>query len=271
MASSNLDDLTLLQWFVAGDASLKSNRNIRVQPTGHLRQLFHRTGAVLATAYDDAFPQKIAVRNHTAYTKVIHQTLLDHEFVPISGLNEDGHIEYEHHPIPEGMAIHCEPARNLWKRWWRDRHRPSQVQLAAQLMTLTKQHWRPIEDISVNRGTLYVNAGDWETVHQGEDQIVWLAPSPEDATVAWSAAAPSPPPVPTLPSQQKCHLDCCRIQDGHIFIKTPMGEIEVSGDNLTYTCHPCLKQQRQDDQASPVTERASTQMRGQMPPGVISA
>lgn len=263
MASSTLDDLTLLQWFIAGDASLNSNRNIRVQPTGHLRQLFHRTGALLATAYDQAFPQKVAVRGRTAYTKVIHQILLDHEFVPISGLDDDGHIQYEHHPIPQGMAIHCEPARNLWKRWWRDRHRLSRPQLAAQMMTLTKQRWRPIQDISLNRGTLYISADDRETVHRGQDQVVWLEPTVEDTTVAWSAASPAPHPP------QGCHPDFCRIQDGRIFIKTPIGEVEISGDNIV--CQSCLKRQCSENQASPVTDRASTQIRGQMPPGVISA
>ncbi|MEP0929565.1 MULTISPECIES: hypothetical protein [Cyanophyceae] len=80
---TSLDDLTLLQWFVSGDATLEANQSLRLQPANNVRQLLGRKGSLLATAYDATTPARIEVRRHTDYTNVLHQVLIDHHFLPV--------------------------------------------------------------------------------------------------------------------------------------------------------------------------------------------
>jgi len=81
-----MDDLTLLRFFVAGDVCLEANKNLRVEPINHnQRQLFTRDGALLATAHDRALPPYIMLRLGTKYTPILHQALLDHHLVPVTG------------------------------------------------------------------------------------------------------------------------------------------------------------------------------------------
>ncbi|MGB3199297.1 MAG: hypothetical protein WBA99_00245, partial [Nodosilinea sp.] len=194
---TSLDDLTLLQWFVSGDATLEANQSLHIQPASSSRQLLGRRGVLLATAYDAALPPHVEVRRNTAYTDVLHQILIDHHFVPTGQDRDSQTLRYAYYPIPDGYHIVHGQARQLWKLWWshpsrlRDRHRQ------FDLFALVKHQWYPVRDIALNSGTLYVETLRGETVHHGDDMMVWLEKDhAEDAdkTCFWSppAAAPTP-------------------------------------------------------------------------------
>jgi len=195
-----LDDLTLLQWFVSGDATLEANGNLRIQPTNKLRQLFSRRGALVGTAYDAALPPQIVVQRDTDYTAVLHQVLLDHHYVPVGQAVNSLGITYKYHPVPDGYQIHYTPARDLWKTWWRLPYQHAHKHLQLELFALTQDKWYPIRDITLNRGTLYVETLRGETIHGGDDLMVWLQKDSDDEaekTQFWAAS----PPLGSVPDQ----------------------------------------------------------------------
>lgn len=197
-----LDDLTLLQWFVSGDATLEANSNLRIQPTNNLRQLFSRRGALVATAYDAALPSQIVVQRDTDYTAVLHQTLLDHHYVPVGQTANSLGITYTYHPVPDGYQIHYTPARDLWKTWWRLPYQHAHKHLQLDLFAFTHDKWYPIRDITLNRSTLYVETLRGETIYGGDDLMVWLQKEPDDEaekTQFWAAS----PPLGSLLDQPK--------------------------------------------------------------------
>jgi hypothetical protein len=195
-----MNDLTLLQWFAAGDASLESNKNLRVQPTGELRQLFTHKGMLLATAHDGAFPPYISLRMGTKYTPVLHETLLEHDFIPVTGITTHGCRLYEFHPVPAGFAMHCESARQLWKKWRQDRQRFLKQKSSFVAQVLMEGEWREIQQISLNQSTLYidvlVNGVTKDSIYQSEDQVIWIEEEEEVETTVFFAGLP---PTATQP------------------------------------------------------------------------
>jgi hypothetical protein len=189
-----MNDLTLLQWFAAGDASLESNKNLRVQPTGELRQLFTHKGMLLATAHDGAFPPYISLRMGTKYTPVLHETLLEHDFISVTGITTHGCRLYEFHPVPAGFAMHCESARQLWKKWRQDRQRFLKQKSSFVAQVLMEGEWREIQQISLNQSTLYidvlVNGVTKDSIYQSEDQIIWIEEEEEGETTVFFAGLP---------------------------------------------------------------------------------
>jgi hypothetical protein len=245
-----MDDLTLLRFFVAGDICLEANKTLKVEPVNHdQRQLFTRDGALLASAHDQAFPPYVMLRLGTKYTPVLHQALLDHHLVPVTGALPGNCSRYEYHPLPKGFVSRCEAAKNLWKRWWQDRKRFKRPSADQTLRILVEGQWSAIETIVLNRGTLFIVAAGHETIHHGEDEIVWLEQEEPEATVlipsspqsdarthsADSAVAKvSKPPEQSAKSPKTFFytLDnsAVTLESDKLYIQTPFGEVVVMGE-----------------------------------------
>ncbi|MGG6241154.1 hypothetical protein ACQ4N7_21225 [Nodosilinea sp. AN01ver1] len=186
------DDLTLLQWFASGDATLEANQSLRIQPANGMRQLLDRKGKLLATAYDAATPPRIEVRRNTDYTDLLHQILLDYHFMPIGQGLDSQVLCYAHSVIPVGYRMNYTEARQLWKQWWIRSSRRGNRTLQLDLFVLTQNQWYPIRDIAINSGTLYIETLRGETVHYGDDMMVWLEKDLAEAgeeTRLWSTKA----------------------------------------------------------------------------------
>lgn len=280
---TSLDDLTLLQWFVSGDATLEANQSLRIQPANNLRQLLGRKGVLLATAYDATTPSRIEVRRHTDYTDVLHQVLIDHHFLPIGQELDSQVLCYAHHPIPKGYRVNYAAARQLWKQWWIQSSRRSNRPLQLDLLVLASNQWYPIRDIAINSGTLYVDTLRGEKVYHGDDLVAWLekepceegnktcvwtpppskaAPTPtaeppvSAATVPVRAPAPAPPPsrFPVAPAHQAIVdptlAPVVYTLDGKVYVQTAVGVVVVEGKEL--------KAYRSLDQPAIASERQST-------------
>lgn len=192
------DDLTLLQWFVSGDATLEANQSLRIQPANNLRQLLGRKGSLLATAYDAATPPRIEVRRKTDYTDLLHQILLDYHFMPVGQGLDSQVLCYTHSVIPVGYRMNYTEARQLWKQWWTRSSRRGNRALQLDLFVLTKNQWYPIRDIAINSGTLYIETLRGETVHYSNDMVVWLekdSAEEGEKTRFWAATAAKAAPV----------------------------------------------------------------------------
>lgn len=256
---TSLDDLTLLQWFVSGDATLEANQSLRIQPANSLRQLLGRKGSLLATAYDTAMPPRIEVRRNTDYTDVLHQILVDHHFVPIGQGLDSQVLCYTHYPIPEGYRIVHGQARQLWKQWWTHASRLSDRHLQLDLFVLAQKQWYPVRDIAINSGTLYIDTLRGETVHHGDDTMVWLEKDrceEGDKTCFWAppahksapahraepqAAAPLTAPLsaPAQPPQPVAQATVdptlapmVYALDGKVYVQTALGVVIIEGENL---------------------------------------
>ncbi|MFQ4138629.1 hypothetical protein PGN35_020175 [Nodosilinea sp. PGN35] len=236
---TSLDDLTLLQWFVSGDATLEANQSLRVQPANNLRQLLGRKGSLLATAFDAALPPRIEVRRNTDYTDVLHQILIDHHFVPVGQGLDSQVLCYAHYPIPEGYHILYGQARQLWKQWWTHASRLSDRHLQLDLFVLVQKQWYPVRDIAINSGTLYVETLRGETIHHGDDMMVWLEKDrceEADKTCFWAPPASPPAPVAAHPGSQAVVdptlAPVVYALDGKVYVQTAAGVVIIEGENL---------------------------------------
>ena len=242
---TSLDDLTLLQWFVSGDATLEANQSLRIQPANQERQLLGRKGLLLATAYDEAMPPRIDVRRGTDYTDVLHQILLEHCFIPTGQTLNSQILRYAHYPIPAGYQIVYGQARRLWKLWWSHASRLSNRHLQTDLFVLVKHQWYPVREIALNSGTLYVETLRGETVHHGDDLMVWLEKDKGEnveQTCFWSA--PAAPPVSaavSTPQPERANSQATvdptlapmvYAVDDRVYVQTATGVVIVEGDNL---------------------------------------
>lgn len=199
---NSLDDLTLVQWFVSGDATLEANQSLRIQPANNLRQLLGRKGSLLATAYDAALPPRIEIRRRTDYTDVLHQVLLEHHFLPVGQGLESQVLCYAHYPIPEGYRTNYTQARQLWKQWWLQSSRLGHHKVQLDLFVLAGDQWYPIRNIAINSGTLYVETLRGESVYHGDDMMAWLEKDSckeGDETCFW--APPPELPEPNHPAE----------------------------------------------------------------------
>lgn len=265
---TSLDDLTLLQWFVSGDATLEANQSLRLQPANNVRQLLGRKGSLLATAYDATTPARIEVRRHTDYADVLHQVLIDHHFLPIGQGLDSQVLCYAHHPIPQGYHVNYAAARQLWKQWWMHHSRRGNRPLQLDLLVLAQNQWYPIRDIAINSGTLYVDTLRGENVYHGDDMVAWLEKEPceeGDKTCVWAPppgrAVPTPtaePPVSAAPAPVRVPVPAPRpappprfpsapapqatvdptlapvvyALDGKVYIQTAVGVVVVEGKEL---------------------------------------
>lgn len=265
---TSLDDLTLMQWFVSGDATLEANQSLRIQPANTLRQLLGRKGSLLATAFDASMPPRIEVRRATDYTKVLHQILIDHHYVPMGQGLDSQVLCYAYYPIPAGYRIVYGQARQLWKAWWTHPSHLSDRHLQTDLFVLANQKWYPVRDITLNSATLYVETLRGETAHHSDDMMVWLEKDPcdeTDQTCFWAApavkaelakaespspvvvtqsevsplvAAPPPPPRrAAVQSRPQATVDPALAPvvyalDGKVYVHTAVGLIVVEGEHL---------------------------------------
>jgi hypothetical protein len=244
------NDLTLMQRFVSGDAVLEANQTLRIQPANHIRQLFGRKGKLLATAFDQALPSRIEVRRDTEYTDVLRQILLDHHFVPTGQGLDSPVVSYTHHPVPAGYNLVCTPARQLWKQWWSHPSRLSRRHQQTDLFVLADQTWQPIRSIALNSSTLYVETQCGESVHHGDDPLVWLektrgavaeqtqiwAPSPK-APASPAGPHPQQPVLPVRATTRAAVVDptlapAVYALEDKIYVHTTSGLVIIEGEKL---------------------------------------
>ena len=262
---TSLDDLTLMQWFVSGDATLEANQSLRIQPTSGVRQLSGRRGKLLATAYDEAMPPRIEVRKDTEYTPILHQILVDHHFVPTGQGLDSQVLCYSQYPIPEGYHIVYAQARQLWKAWWTHPSHLNNRHLQLDLFVLAEKQWYPIRNISLNSSTLYIETMRGETMHHCDDLMVWLEKDPTEAgehtqlltpPPQQPLAAPRPPVAQTeaiaaTPTSLAAVVDptlapVVYALDDKIYVQTSVGVVIIEGRNLkAYSPTPAAQAARQ--------------------------
>jgi len=170
--STSDNDLTLIQRFVEGKASLESNPNLRVESALDTTRLFTKKGAFLAAINLALNIRSVLVRQESQYGEAISQALLERNFVP-TGVIEQGLMRYEQHPIPSGYEMKRTEARLLWRSW---RTQQQQSSTQQKLLIYTPKGWQSVQKVSVNEQLVFVETPDEEIMIHNGDRIVWLSP-----------------------------------------------------------------------------------------------
>ena len=234
-AINALDDLTLIQRFVEGKASLECNPNLRIESTQDTIRLSTKKGAFLAAVKLTPNVRSAFVRQESQYWEVISQILIEHSFMPM-GLTEQDLMRYEYHAIPAGYEMKYTEARSLWKAW-RAQLYPRSAQPTQPLLIHTSKGWQSVQAINISQGLLFVETladgqAD-ELMFHGGDRIVWLSPIEEQpkTQIFAHAALTKQAPEPVSDSLQILSK-LIQMKDGKLYIQTAQGKVVIEGSDL---------------------------------------
>ena len=267
---AQIDDVTLLTYFIKGEAVLASNYQLYIQPAQNFSQLFTHTGKLIAWARHEDVPTRIGVRPISGYSDLLYKILLKHEFIPL-GLNHNRQfMEYEAHPIPQGHTLKFTPTKDLWKYWWSNRTYLVGPRKEMDILVFRHHQWVAIEDLAFQTETFFLQTSKGEIALHNEDRLTWLQPDspreppetvmalPQLSTksstsllkVAPQVNHPSVSQLRSLTAQpvaQDTHaIDAVdasckkalghvyRCPDGRLIVETPHGEVVIVGDRLNF-------------------------------------
>ncbi len=234
-AINPLDDLTLIQRFVEGKASLECNPNLRVESTQDTIRLSTKKGAFLAAVKLAINIQSAFVRQESQYWEVISQILVEHSFMP-TGVTEQGLMRYEHHAIPSGYEMKYTEARSLWKAW---RTQPQQrsAQPVQNLLIHTPKGWQSVQAISISQELLFVetlaDGQAEELMFHSSDRLVWLSPVEEQPkTQIFAHASLTEQPSEAVSDSLQILSKLIQMQDGKLYVQTAQGKVVIEGSDL---------------------------------------
>ena len=234
-AMNPLDDLTLIQRFVEGKASLECNPNLRVESTLDTIRLSTKKGAFLAAIKLALSIRSIFVRQESQYWEAISQILVENSFMPM-GLTEQGLMRYEHCSIPSGYEIKYTEARSLWKTWRTQQHsKPAQLKLSIH----TPTGWQYVQNINVSQELLFVETlmdgqADEQMMHS-RDRLVWLSPIEEEPKTQFFNHIPAPETRPLeAVSALQILSQIIQMKEGKLYVQTSQGKVVIEGSDLRF-------------------------------------
>lgn len=179
---TKIDDVTLIRKFIQGELTLLANHNLRVEPAFNTAQLLAKRGELLASAKLVGQIRSILVRQSSVYEELISRILSEHRYIP-THINEQGLIQYEPCPIPDGYELNYTEVRQLWKIWRvryckhddLQRNRPRKPDAHA-LLIQHKKGWAPIVVITYGQENFFIEIPGDEIMLHSSDRIVWLNP-----------------------------------------------------------------------------------------------
>lgn len=182
---TKIDDITLIRKFIQGELTLLANNNLRVEPAFNTAQLLAKRGELLATAKLVGQIRSILVRQSSVYEELINRILSEHRYIP-THINEQGLVQYEPCPIPDGYELNYTEVRQLWKIWrvcyckhdYSQRNRPRKPDAQALLIRRDKG-WAPIIFISYAQENFFIEIPGDEIMLYSSDRLVWLNPAPK--------------------------------------------------------------------------------------------
>jgi hypothetical protein len=249
MSKVYLDDVEIVRQFIEGEGALTANESLRIQVDLDTTQLLARNGQVLAIARLQSSPSTVLIWAQSDYAALFHQVLEAYEYVPVGEDAQTRFQIYEHHTVPVGYQLHCDEARELWRqRWLQRRHSPTALR-PYELQLLKAGEWSPIQEIVFNQDTLFVTTPLGETVHQGNDLLVWIEQQAEAngdeptqfltaemaAEQGYLKAATPPQRQPPIRPHHAAPVpldQIVRSKSGKLYVRTALGELVIEGSNL---------------------------------------
>lgn len=169
-----LDNVTLIQKFLKGEATLLANRELRIEKVLDETQLLTTQGILLAKGRFKGRLPNVVVRLASDYWEIINQLALAASFIPFgisqARLEKAKFAQYDYHSVPAGYQAHCQDAASFWKTWWINHRR---LQLMDMLLLCNKR-WSPINQMVCDTGTIYVKTWRGEQTLSLADTVVWI-------------------------------------------------------------------------------------------------
>jgi hypothetical protein len=240
------DDITLIQKFVHSEIGLLANHNLRLEPGIDTAQLLTRKGGIIATINLASKIRSVLLRQ-TQYSDLVSQILVENHFIPM-GLDRQGQMRYEQHPIPANYEINYTEARVLWKTWWTQKRQSRSAQNSPYLLIFRANGWQALQNLTFSQENLFLQTVIDEVMLAGSDRLVWLSPikATEPATQIFNYRPQTPTTPPPLPTPSSCPTtvpdaapcNAVRFHRGRLYVQTIAGEVIVEGANLKFWVKP---------------------------------
>ncbi len=182
--ASYIDDLTLIQRFVDGEATLMANQHLRVESSLDTVQLLARSGAIIAIARLSETTKEVEVNTKSSYWQSVHQVLEGKGFVPTGQTSDRGLARYQKLQVPPGYKMHYTEAMNLWRNWWARGHQAIKRNLQLELLVMCRGQWYPIREITTHTGQLHIKTLVGEIILHGTELVAWLSREDKNRTDA---------------------------------------------------------------------------------------
>lgn len=179
---STMSDENLIQAFVdgflQGQTILLSNQQLRTEPLFDSMQLLSGKEGVIATAKLHATPMAMIVRHNSSYWEMMHQSLAQHDFHPLSPTSPKGSYLYRYCETPEGYNLQCTTAKELWRAvWGRGFGLRSGIPLDLLVWRKgpagSKETWYSLRGMDCDNGQLAIKLLGWTDPVAGTDLVVW--------------------------------------------------------------------------------------------------
>ncbi|MBC7968672.1 MAG: hypothetical protein H7Z11_00835 [Verrucomicrobia bacterium] len=262
-----LNDATLIQQFISGEATLAANQNLRIESAFDSVQLLSKRGGLLASIKRIASRQTVLMRQKSDYSTLMHQVLLAHHFIPTPGRGDQpGFEQYRADEIPAGYEVTYATAKELWKEWWRKARQASIHSIHTDLLIFARDTWYPIRNIICSEGVLFITTLVSEASFESDAQLTWLRrlPAPRSAAipptspilaqslhplskaaqattnqkehpiVSASASFLSKPAVSASDPSAPDLRAVLRFRQGKLYVTTALGDVVVEGNHLKY-------------------------------------
>lgn len=233
-ATNALDDLTLIQRFVDGKASLESNPNLRVESALDTTRLFTKKGVFLAAVGMALNMRSALVRQESQYWELISQILIESRLIP-TGITEQGLMRYESCDIPQEFELNYTEARLLWRYWRAEMRSESPEQMQSRLLVQTPKGWQSVLGIQNSQQLLFIKTADDELMIHNGDRVVWLSPvveQPETQIFAHKPLVERPSEV--VAESLQILSKVIQMKEGKLYIQTAQGEVVVEGTDLRF-------------------------------------
>lgn len=175
---NNLDDTELVKRFVEGKISLLANQNLRIEPAFNTEQLLARKGELVATAKLVGRIRAVLVRQSTAYQELVNRILVAQQYIPVR-ITQQGLIEYERCPMPDGYEANYSEFRQLWKAW----RVHYSTESKAPLLIREGDKWLPVQKIIFGQESFFIQVPSNEKMVKIDDRLIWLSPVESTAPV----------------------------------------------------------------------------------------
>ncbi|PSB31937.1 hypothetical protein [Stenomitos frigidus] len=262
-----LDDVTLIQQFISGEATLLANQKLRIEPAFNSVQLLANRGGLIATMKQVGSRQTILLRQASDYSNIVRQILIARQFVPVAGaVDQPGFEQYCADEIPAGYEANHTSAIALWKEWWRTARQQSAHGIHMDILIFARDTWYPIRNIVCSQGVLFITTLVSEVSFQSHEQFTWLRrlpasrpgdPPPLASPVPARSLQPlSRSPQPTIAHQERPTASTSpdflskrdalgssarsdlkqvlRFRQGKLYVTTALGDIVVEGSHLKF-------------------------------------
>ena len=179
---SSLTDAELIEAFVEGFLQgrpvLLSNSNLRTEPLFDSLQLISNKDGVIATAHLQGAPITMKIRHTCSAWKMLHDSMANREFYPLTRLDSGDLYLYRHCRAPEGYKMHCTTAKELWRACWgRGFGNRSGIPLDLLICRLgpmdKKQSWQALRGMDCEQGQLLLKILGRAVRIEGTDLVVW--------------------------------------------------------------------------------------------------